>query len=89
MKQFEERTPAATDDTSEQLELRVANLDCHSDASALRRAMEGATGLERIDVRPTSGTVTLCFDPHRTTAEGLRRRLAEVGFPPRATRGPG
>lgn len=83
----EERTPVQANETSEQLELRVANLDCEGDAAALRRTLENTMGVERIDVRPTSGTVTLRFDPHRTTAESLRRRLVEAGFPPRAGRG--
>ncbi len=79
--------PAATDDKSGQLDLRVANLDCHQDESALRRAMQPVTGVEGIDVRPTSGSVKLRFDPHQTTAEELRRKLAEAGFPPRASGG--
>lgn len=80
-------TLVATNSRIERLDLSVANLDCDHDASALRRAMEGAPGVESIDVRPTSGSVTLHFEPHATTADTLRRRLAEVGFPPRTGRG--
>ncbi len=81
------RSSAVTEGPTERLELRVANLDCDHDAAALRRAMEEVAGIESIEVRPTSGSVTLRFDPRRTTAERLRGRLAEAGFPPRSGRG--
>ncbi len=83
----EERIPSETNNSIEQIELRVANLDCDHDAAALRRAMEGTPGIEGIDIRPTSGTVIFRIDPQRVSADSLRRRLTEAGFPPRASRG--
>lgn len=81
------RSSAVTEGGTERLEVSVANLDCDHDAAALRRAMEADAGIESIEVRPTSGSVTLRFDPRRTTAEALRGRLAQAGFPPRSGRG--
>lgn len=87
MRETEEPTAAKTRESLESLELRVTNLDCDHDAAAIRRALGSATGVERIDILPTSGLVKLRFDPQRTSAEDLQRRLADAGFPPRASRG--
>lgn len=79
---------AQTDQGYQQLELRVANLDCEHDAAAIRRAMASADGVERIDVLPASGTVKLRFDPQKATAERLRTQLEHAGFPTRSGRAP-
>lgn len=73
---------------SERLDLRVTNLDCEHDAAALRRALEPIPGVDTVEVRPLSGSVTLYFDPEKTEVESLRQRLTEAGFPPREVAAP-
>lgn len=73
--------------SGERVDVRVANLDCENDARKLRRALERSPGLEEVDVRPNSGTVTVRFDPARTSSDGIRQRVREAGFPPRETSG--
>lgn len=70
------------------LELTVANLDCEHDAAKLRRTLADESGVSAIDVRAASGAVAVAFDGALTSAEAIRGRLADAGFPPRASRGP-
>ncbi len=70
-----------TGTTSETLVVRVANLDCANDAAALQRALANVSGLSELEVRPSSGSVTLTFDPESITSEGLKDRLAHAGHP--------
>jgi len=68
---------------SGKLDLRVTHLDCEHDASALRRALEAAPGIEALEVRPSAGSVSVRFDPQRTSPELIRRQLTDAGFPER------
>ncbi len=65
----------------QQLELRVANLDCEHDAAAIERGLRGSPGLVDLKVYPKASKVRLTFDPAATDAETLRRRLEALGFP--------
>lgn len=89
MKQPTDGQPEAKPGAGELLDLRVANLDCEHDAAAVRRALEKAPGVTAVEVRPTSGSVTLHFEPEETDAEALRQRLMDAGFPPREVAAPG
>jgi Cd2+/Zn2+-exporting ATPase len=66
----------------QRLDVRVAGLDCESDANAIRRGLNGTRGLEEIRVNPTAARVAILYDPTATSAEALRDRLAALGFPP-------
>lgn len=68
--------------TSEQLELRVANLDCEHDATKIERGLVGFSGLTKLRVYPKSAKVALSFDPARTNPEALKEKLESLGFPP-------
>jgi len=74
---------------SGKLDLRVTNLDCEHDAAVLRRAMEGAPGVDAVEVRPSAGSVTIRFDPQQTGPDAIRRQLEGAGFPPRGSAEPG
>jgi heavy metal translocating P-type ATPase len=69
---------------TERLEVRVANLDCDSDAGRIRRSFEGFRGLVETSVNPGAAKVTLIYDPDATTPESLRDKLDELGFPVQA-----
>ena len=64
------------------LEVRVANLDCENEASALRRGLEKIVGLIEVDVFPGSAKVSLLYDPLTVSPEALKERLEVLGFPP-------
>jgi Cd2+/Zn2+-exporting ATPase len=66
----------------QRLDVRVAGLDCESDANAIRRGLAGTRGLADLRVNPTAARVTLLYDPRTTSAEAIRDRLAALGFPP-------
>lgn len=66
----------------ERLEVRVANLDCESDAARIQRGLGGLSGLLESKVNPGAAKVTLVFDPAVTSPEALRDKLGDLGFPP-------
>lgn len=69
---------------TERLEVRVANLDCDSDAARIRRGLEGLRGLVETSVNPGAAKVTLVYDPDATSPESLRDKLDDLGFPVQA-----
>lgn len=66
------------------LEVRVANLDCDSDANRIGRALRGVRGVQDVSVSPKAARVVVQFDPAGTTEDRLRATLQELGFPPQA-----
>ncbi len=66
---------------TEQLELRVQNLDCEHDAAAIRRALEGMPGLVQVTVYPRSAKVRILYDPALLEPQVVQEKLAQQGFP--------
>ena len=64
-------------------ELRVANLDCESDAAKIERGLRGAAGLLTLRVYPKSAKVVLTYEASVTSADTLARMLDALGFPAR------
>ncbi|MHB9032024.1 MAG: heavy metal translocating P-type ATPase [Anaerolineae bacterium] len=71
-----------SNEPSERLELRVANLDCDQEAALIQRGLEGMPGLAAVEIDPETARVRLRFDPALVQPPELRARLAELGFPP-------
>jgi len=67
--------------TSENLEFRVANLDCDHDASSIQRGLRGAPGLLDLQVWPRAAKVRIKFDPSTGSVETYRSMLRTLGFP--------
>ena len=70
-------------ETTSDLSLYVANLDCESDASRLERGLKDQPGILRLAVYPKSARVTVTLDPRQTSADTVLRTLDGIGFPPR------
>lgn len=68
----------------ERLELRVANLDCESDAAKIKRGLKGLRGLAELTVYAKAAKVAMRYDPSATSPDALRDALREVGFPVQA-----
>lgn len=66
---------------SKDLELRVANLDCEHDATAIERGLTGFPGLKALKVYPKAAKVVVEYDSATTTPEALREKLTGLGFP--------
>ena len=64
------------------LELRVANLDCESDARRIVRALQQVPGVLAVEAHPGTARVEGLYDPEIVTGEALTERLRDVGFPP-------
>lgn len=61
--------------------LRVANMDCESDAARLRRSLESQADIELLQILASSGTVRLTVDENEVSQEDVESRLEEFGFP--------
>lgn len=66
---------------SETMDLRVANLDCESEAAAIERGLRTHPGLIDLKVYAKSARVTLTYDPAQTTPKQIREKLDVLGFP--------
>ncbi|MBS0264506.1 MAG: cation-translocating P-type ATPase [Planctomycetes bacterium] len=63
------------------VDLRVANLDCEHDAARLRRGLERVPGVEILQVFPSAAKVRIALDEARTSRAELESHLAASGFP--------
>lgn len=70
------------------IECRVANLDCEHDAAALKRGIEGLSGLSAVKVLPKAARVVLTYDPAEISPQALKEKLEAIGFPPQEGREP-
>ena len=69
----------------ETLDVRVANLDCESDAAKIQRALGDAPGVTALTVFPKAARVSMRFRPGATSADALKDRLRDLGFPPQVS----
>lgn len=70
--------------STNQLDIRVGNLDCEHDAAAIERGLTNFPGLNQLKVYPKAAKVSLTFDPETTSPEALKEKLDTMGFPPQA-----
>lgn len=70
--------------STNQLDIRVGNLDCEHDAAAIERGLTNFPGLNQLKVYPKAAKVSLTFDPEATSPEALKEKLDTMGFPPQA-----
>lgn len=66
---------------SQELQVRVAHLDCDSDAAAIRRGLERIDGISELQVYAKAAKVTLRFDESRVSAGAIKDTLRYLGFP--------
>ena len=71
----------------EHVQLRVANLDCDSDAARLKRGLASAPGVTELTVYPKSAKVAIGYDPAATSPNAVRDALQALGFPVQQTPG--
>jgi Zn2+/Cd2+-exporting ATPase len=74
---------------SEQIDVRVANLDCESDAATLQRGLKGQPGVVDLQVWPKSAKLRVVFDGDATSRHALEDQLRTLGFPPADARSAG
>ena len=79
-------TPAKTAPTTSpeaaRLDVRVANLDCESDAHRIERALRAVPGVRELEVHPRAARVEVAYDPAQITDDRLKDALRELGFAP-------
>jgi len=75
--------PAAAAMGGARAEFYVANMDCESEAAAIRRGLAGFPGIAEVRVYPKAAKVAIDFDPGATDAGRLKDKLGDLGFPVR------
>jgi Cd2+/Zn2+-exporting ATPase len=62
------------------LQLDVPEMDCPSCATKVTNSIEKLDGIEDINTRPTSGILTVQYDPDQTDAEAITSRVEAAGY---------
>ena len=70
------------DRTTSKADFYVDNLDCESEANAIRRGLGSVPGLVEVSVYPKSAKVSIEYAQATTTPEELAERLRAIGYPP-------
>ena len=65
----------------QQLELRVANLDCDHDAATIKRGLRDVRGVVELRLCPRAAKLTLTYDPSLVDVPTLKVHLRQLGFP--------
>lgn len=65
----------------EELELRVANLDCESDAAKIQRGLKRVPGVAELTVYPKAAKISVRYDRATTSPAAVRKALDDLGFP--------
>ena len=79
-----EKTDHAHEDVTnvegQTIQLDVPEMDCPSCAQKVTNSVTKFDGTEDIDAQPMSGTLTVRYDPERTTAEAVTDRVKAAGY---------
>jgi len=67
--------------TEQQIELRVANLDCDHDAAMIERGLQSLKGILTLKVYPKAAKVSIIYDPSSIEPNLLKEKLKSLGFP--------
>ena len=71
-------------DTSEgrlrTLQLMVPEMDCPSCAGKVTKSVEKLDGIEELDPQPTTGALTVTFDPSKTDENAVLDRVEKAGY---------
>lgn len=70
-----------------QVVLDVSNMTCPACGITIEKALGRVAGVAQTTVDTKAGTVTVSFDPARTTVANVARAITNAGFP--ATSRPG
>jgi Cd2+/Zn2+-exporting ATPase len=65
---------------SQTVQLDVPEMDCPSCAQKVTNSVGSLDGIKSIGTRPMSGTLTVHYDPDRTTPEAVTERVEAAGY---------
>jgi Cd2+/Zn2+-exporting ATPase len=69
------------------VQLRVAHLDCESEAATIRRGLERVEGIFDLQVYSKAAKITLRLDESRISLNAVKTTLRDLGFPVQEGRG--
>jgi Cd2+/Zn2+-exporting ATPase len=76
----------------QQTSFHVSGMDCDCEAGRIRRGLGGIPGVATVEALPSSGHVSVSFDPRVVSPDRLRDELRRIGFqirePAAAAQGP-
>lgn len=64
----------------ESSKIRVDGMTCGGCVASVQRAVNALGGVSRVDASVPDATVTVDFDPGRTTLDAVKRAIEEAGF---------
>ena len=62
------------------LQLTIPEMDCPSCAGKVTKSVEKLGGIEELDPQPTTGALTVTFDPSKTDEDAVRDRIKKAGY---------
>jgi len=65
---------------SSSVEVSIPEMDCPSCAQKVGKRLDGLEGVLRRDLRPTTGTATVTYDPERVTEDGVVEAIEKAGY---------
>ena len=68
------------------VKLGVEHMTCAACPITVRKALSRVAGVSATAVDMTAHTVTVSFDPNRTTPESIAATVSDAGFPARVLR---
>ncbi|MFD1524718.1 heavy-metal-associated domain-containing protein, partial [Halolamina salina] len=72
--------PRAPPDGGESLELDVPEMDCPSCAGKVESSVRELDAVDGVDPQITTGTVTVNYDPEKTSPEDVADRIEQAGY---------
>ena len=71
---------AGSADDRRTLQLTVPEMDCPSCAGKVTKSVEKLEGIEELDPQPTTGALTVTFDPSQTDDKAVLDRIDKAGY---------
>ncbi|AKB60418.1 heavy-metal-associated domain-containing protein [Methanosarcina mazei] len=60
--------------------LKVLGVDCNNCAANVRKALEGANGIEKLDIRLSDKIALVTFDPDKISRQEITEKVEDFGF---------
>ncbi len=60
--------------------LKVLGVDCSHCAANVRKALEGAKGIENLDIRVSEKIAIVTFDPDRVSRQEITEKVEDFGY---------
>lgn len=60
--------------------IKVLGVDCHNCASHVQKALDGVSGVEKVDIRLPEKIALVTFDPQKVSKKAVIEKVEDVGY---------